>query len=59
VVKTDKEVKRLKEEIEAKKWRMVADQIKSLKASLVLSMQSQIGTDSLIARCQFLAECLS
>ncbi|EXJ56928.1 hypothetical protein A1O7_07272 [Cladophialophora yegresii CBS 114405] len=26
VVKTDKEVKRLKEEIEAKKWRMVADQ---------------------------------
>jgi hypothetical protein len=58
VVKTDKEVKRLKEEIEAKKWRMVADQIKSLKASLVLSMQSQTDTDSLIARCQFLAECL-
>ncbi|KAJ9610494.1 hypothetical protein H2200_005271 [Cladophialophora chaetospira] len=34
VVKTDKEVKRLKEDIEAKKWRMVADQMKSMKASL-------------------------
>ncbi|OCT49106.1 hypothetical protein CLCR_04939 [Cladophialophora carrionii] len=33
VVKTDKEVKRLKEEIEAKKWRMVADQMKTMKAS--------------------------
>ena len=33
VVKTDKEVKRLKEDIEAKKWRMVADQMKSMKAS--------------------------
>jgi hypothetical protein len=38
VVRTDKEVKRLKEDIENRKWRMVADQIKSMKASLAISI---------------------
>ncbi|OAL33063.1 hypothetical protein AYO22_00148 [Fonsecaea multimorphosa] len=36
VIKAEKEVKRLKDDIESKKWRMVADQMKSLKACLTM-----------------------
>ncbi len=45
VLKTEKEVKRLQEEIEAKRWRMVADQMKSMKASLTLPTTAQRSTD--------------
>ena len=37
VVKTDKEVQRLKEDIEAKKWRIVADQMKSMKVNITIT----------------------
>ena len=46
VVKIDKEVKRLKEDIETKKWRMVADQVKSLKASSRFLKQYQTADRS-------------
>ena len=36
-MKTDKEVQRLKEDIEAKKWRIVADQMKSMKVNITIT----------------------
>jgi hypothetical protein len=58
VLKTDKEVKRLKDDIEAKKWRMVADQMKSLKASTIQGAILGHADPANLACHQLFTECL-
>jgi hypothetical protein len=62
VVKTEKEVKRMKEDVDAKKWRMVADQMKAMKVSrpgVLWSYLVSAVADNGPAGCQLLPECLS
>jgi hypothetical protein len=40
VVKTEKEVKRMKEDVDAKKWRMVANQMKAMKVRVLRALGS-------------------
>ncbi|EXJ67541.1 uncharacterized protein A1O5_09554 [Cladophialophora psammophila CBS 110553] len=46
VIKTEKEVKRLKDDIESKKWRMVADNMKRMKACPTIDMLDASRTNS-------------
>jgi hypothetical protein len=61
VVKTEKEVKRMKEDVDAKKWRMVANQMKAMKVRVLRAFGSYSVlaiADPVSAGCQLLPECL-
>jgi hypothetical protein len=59
IVKADAEVEKLQQEIAAKKWRMVADKMKSIKVSAILKQTPHgLLTVAFPARGQLLPKCM-
>lgn len=59
IVKADAEVEKLQQEIASKKWRMVADKMKSIKVSAILKKTLHgLLTVTSPARGQLLPECM-
>ena len=54
----DGEVRKLKQQVEARRWQMVADNMKTLRVSIQIWSIHMMCLDICPAGCRFLAECM-